>query len=252
MRCDLTTASETDINRSYTPQTNQETQSSGSSGTRRRKGVFDDDDDYFLRENRVSNEIHLGDYISSAIKEGLSTPEANALVQMGDFDGYIDHDKREFTPERPIRSLKRKGKKAHDEDEDQVEEESWPRGHVGGFNDFCKTFPPDRPVRKQKKSVCESEDMGKEIDLSQHHQVPDSTAEHKKLIATEKKEADKQKKESDRLKKEADKLKKAKPSLKRKPLVDDPSSSVQLKKRRKQDSNAKSVSESLLLNKIDL
>lgn len=158
-----------DINRSYTPQTNQETQSSGSSGTRRRKGVFDDEDDYFLRENRVSNEIHLGDYISSAIKEGLSTPEANALVQMSDFDKA-----REITPERPIRSLKRKGKKSYDDEEEQVEEEeSWPRGHVGGFSDFYKTFPPDRPVRKQKKSLCESEDMGEEIDLSQDHQVPD-------------------------------------------------------------------------------
>lgn len=165
---------ETDINRSYTPQTNQETQSSGSSGTRRRKGVFDDEDDYFLRENRVSNEIHLGDYISSAIKEGLSTPEANALAsKMNEFD-YNDRNKRDYTPERPVRSLKRRGKKSHDEEEEQVEEESWPRGHVGGFNDFYKTFPPDRPVRKQKKSVCESEDMGEEIDLSQDHQVPDS------------------------------------------------------------------------------
>lgn len=155
---------ESGINRSYTPQTNQETQSSGSSGTRRRKGVFDDDDDYFLRENRISNEIHLGDYISSAIKEGLSSPEDNALVQMGKYEEFDeDFRKREFTPEKPTRSLKRKNKKNR-ESEEPNDEEVWHREDVGSFNDYYKTFPPDRPIRKQKKSLCE-EDDGEEIQL---------------------------------------------------------------------------------------
>lgn len=158
---------ETDINRSYTPQTNQETQSSGSSGTRRRKGVFDDEDDYFLRENRISNEIHIGDYISSAIKEGLSSPEDNALVQMGRYEEYEGDEKREFTPEKPTRSLKRKNKKNRDEEVN--DEEDWKRGNVKSY-DIYKTFPPDRPTRKQKKSLCEDEDLGDEIDL---HQLPD-------------------------------------------------------------------------------
>lgn len=163
---------ETDINRSYTPQTNQETQSSGSSGTRRRKGVFDDEDDYFLRENRISNEIHLGDYISSAIKEGLSSPEDNALVQMGSYEDYTGEDNHDQIPDKPIRSLKRKPKKYRDEEEEVIDdEETWPRPNSGKFNDFYKTFPPDRPTRKEKKSVCEDED---EIDLSEDHQVPDS------------------------------------------------------------------------------
>lgn len=153
---------ESGINRSYTPQTNQETQSSGSSGTRRRKGVFDDDDDYFLRENRISNEIHLGDYISSAIKEGLSTPEDNALVQMGKYEEFEDEYKtREFTPEKPTRSLKRKNKK-NLEGNEVVDDEDWQRDDVGGFDDYYKAFPPGRPVRKQKKSLCDDEDFNDE------------------------------------------------------------------------------------------
>lgn len=147
---------QSNINRSYTPQTNQETQSSGSSA--RRKGEeFDEEDDYFLRENRLSNEIHIGDYISTAIKEGLSSPEDNALAHMGRYDQY--DQKREFTPERPIRSLKRKNKKNEEETE------------VKKFDVFYKTYPP-KPVRRQRKSLCEDED--EEIDLSQDHEVPDS------------------------------------------------------------------------------
>lgn len=150
---------ESDINRSYTPQTNQETQSSGSSG--RRKGVFDDEDDYFLRDNRISNEIHIGDYISSAIREGLSTPDNNALVQMGDdYSGEIKH---ELTPEKPIRSLKCKNKK-NLEDQPREERET--------FNDFYKTFPPDRPIRKERTSLYEEED----IDLSEDRQALGSYA----------------------------------------------------------------------------
>lgn len=156
---------ESGINRSYTPQTNQETQSSGSSGTRRRKGVFDDEDDYFLRENRISNEIHLGDYISSAIKEGLSSPEANALVQMGKYEEFDEEfRKREFTPEKPTRSLKRKNKKNRESEEPN--EEVWHSNDNQAFNDYYKSFPPAAPTRKQKKSLCEDDDLGEEIDLN--------------------------------------------------------------------------------------
>lgn len=161
------------IVRSYTPQTNQETQSSGSSGTRRRKGVFDDDDEYFLRESRVTNEVHLGDYISSAIKEGLSTPEDNALAKMGNFDEYRDNDEREYTPDVPSRSLKQKTKRNREVEEQNIEDD-WKEEKKRGFNDFYKTFPPDRPMRKQKKSLCESEGLGEEIDLSEDRQEQDS------------------------------------------------------------------------------
>lgn len=164
---------ESGINRSYTPQTNQETQSSGSSGTRRQKGLFDDDDDYFLRENRVSNEIHIGDYISSAIKEGLSSPEDNALVQMGKYEEFDDDFKvRELTPEKPTRSLKRKNKKNR-ESEEPTEEELWHRNDETAFNDYYKSFPPDRPIRKEKKSLCEDDDLGEDIDLN-HDQLQGS------------------------------------------------------------------------------
>ena len=159
------TLEDADINRSYTPQTNQETQSSGSSGTRRRKGEFDDDDDYFLRENRVSHDIRIGDYISSAIKEGLSTPDNNALVQMGGFEDYHSEVKHELTPEKPTRSLKRKNKK--NLEEQPPEKEVAQRENVSSFDDFYKTFPPDRPTRKERYDDDEAVD---EIDLSESNQ----------------------------------------------------------------------------------
>lgn len=72
-----------DVIRSSTPKSNQETQSSGSSGTRRRRGYIDDEeeDDYFIREKMSSNLSREG-YIDSAIKEGLGSPDGNALAQM--------------------------------------------------------------------------------------------------------------------------------------------------------------------------
>jgi hypothetical protein len=126
-----------DVIRSSTPKSNQETQSSGSSGTRRRRGYIDDDEDeeYFMREQKISNNLSREGYIDSVLKEGLSTPEGNALAQMG--------DEHEFSPERPIRSLKRK-KKSDTEP---------PQDDEMHFNDYFKTFPPNRPTRKQQKSL---------------------------------------------------------------------------------------------------
>uniref|UniRef100_A0A182SH08 Uncharacterized protein n=1 Tax=Anopheles maculatus TaxID=74869 RepID=A0A182SH08_9DIPT len=76
--------------RSSTPYTNQECQSSGSSSVRRRKGVLEeiDDDEFFLRQKGISKDnIQMGEYISSAIKEGLSQPK-NALADMDRYDYY--------------------------------------------------------------------------------------------------------------------------------------------------------------------
>lgn len=131
-----------DIIRSSTPKSNQETQSSGSSGTRRRRGYIDDDEDedYFIREQKITSNLSREGYIDSALKEGLGMPEGNALAQMGD-----DH---EFSPERPIRSLKRKNK--HDIEQPHEEAEN--------FNDYFKTYPPHRPTRKQKSLSVEPND----------------------------------------------------------------------------------------------
>lgn len=123
-----------DIVRSSTPKSNQETQSSGSSGTRRRRGYIDDeeDEDYFMREQKLSGNLSREGYLDSALKEGLSTLEGNALAQMG--------DEHEFSPERPTRSLKRKKKSDIEPQEENLE----------NFNDYFKTYPPNRPTRKQK------------------------------------------------------------------------------------------------------
>lgn len=129
-----------DINRSFTPQTNQETQSSGSSGHRRRiaMGFDDDDEDYFLRDNRK---------LSHEIDGDLHATDDNALQQIGQ-EGF--ENQQNFIPDKPIRSLKRRNNKNNVED------------------DYFKTFPPSRPGRKSKRSesdVGNENDIDEEIDL---------------------------------------------------------------------------------------
>lgn len=171
-----------DANRSYTPQTNQETQSSGSSGTRRLKGVFDDEecDDYFSRKNiSVKEDHHIGDYISSAIKEGLSSPEENVLAHMGSYDSSSENV---ASPEKPTRSLKRDNKKKENinkkttdigkfyrtyptstksnqesfEDEHFKETEEAPDSFIDeDFNQSLEynRVPPTPPTRRRKKII---------------------------------------------------------------------------------------------------
>ncbi|KAG5678926.1 hypothetical protein PVAND_008547 [Polypedilum vanderplanki] len=144
-----------ELNRSCTPATNQETQSSGSSGTRRRRGYLDDDDEYFMREQQpIGTNIHSSDYIDSAIKEGLSEPDANALTQM-------DH---EYTPERPTRSLKRK--KKGEKRNQSVEREEIPE-------EYFRTYPPNRPTRREKKSIS----IEPEDEIPFHDEILDDTSE---------------------------------------------------------------------------
>lgn len=147
-----------DINRSSTPHTNQETQSSGSSGAMRRKGVIEeiDDDEFILRKKGISNDnIQIGEYISEAIKEGLSQPE-NGLAGIGHFDAYYPEEQ----PEKPQRSLRRKNKKNLDEPEDE---------------DHFSTFPPNRPTRKQKKYGDDEKEEEPQIEDEERNiqQVPD-------------------------------------------------------------------------------
>lgn len=138
--------------RSSTPKSNQETQSSGSSGTRRRRGYLDDDDEeYFIRDQKISS-----GYIDSAIKEGLSSPENNALTQ-------LDTDNREFLPEKPTRSLKRKKKQVEPQEEEQK------------FNSYFKTYPPHRPTRKQKSLSIEPND--EEEIIIEDQMIPDDTSD---------------------------------------------------------------------------
>ncbi|XP_035790835.1 uncharacterized protein LOC118466073 isoform X2 [Anopheles albimanus] len=119
--------------RSSTPYTNQECQSSGSSSVRRRKGVLEeiDDDEFFLRQKGISKDnIQMGEYISTAIKEGLSHPK-NALADMDRYD-YYDED---------TDGLRRYYQPSFESDDVSNRQD---------FTDSYRTFPPDRPNRKAK------------------------------------------------------------------------------------------------------
>ncbi|XP_055321149.1 uncharacterized protein LOC129577686 isoform X3 [Sitodiplosis mosellana] len=83
----------------------EETQSSGSSGDRRRTGVIEDidDDEFFLRQRGVSQDnAEISKYISSAIREGHASypyDENNA--------DFPDEEYQDFT-ERPRKPLRRR------------------------------------------------------------------------------------------------------------------------------------------------
>ncbi|XP_058120902.1 microtubule-associated protein futsch-like [Anopheles ziemanni] len=130
--------------RSSTPYTDKECQSSGSSSARRRKGVLEeiDDDEFFLRQKGISkDDIQMGEYISSAIKEGLSHPK-NALADMGRYDYYDEDQDRDG-----LRRYYQPSFESDDISNRQVDS-----------TDFYRTFPPDRPSRKGKKSTRDEDD----------------------------------------------------------------------------------------------
>ncbi|XP_055611430.1 trichohyalin isoform X1 [Uranotaenia lowii] len=143
--------------RSTTPYSNKECQSSGgSSGIRRRKGVLEeiDDDEFFLRQKGISKDnIQMGEYISTAIKEGLSTPK-NALAEMGRYDSYYDEDMD--ASERMSASGLRYYQPSFESD-DVSNKQSF-TDEFQRNAEFFKTFPPDRPSRKHKKSYNEEHD----------------------------------------------------------------------------------------------
>ncbi|XP_035914463.1 uncharacterized protein LOC118513144 isoform X1 [Anopheles stephensi] len=134
--------------RSSTPYTNQECQSSGSSSVRRRKGVLEeiDDDEFFLRQKGISKDnIQMGEYISSAIKEGLSQPK-NALADMDRYDYYDEELDREQD------GMRRYYQPSFESDDVSNQQNSYTDEYRGGkASDFYRTFPPDRPTRKPKK-----------------------------------------------------------------------------------------------------
>ncbi|XP_062708057.1 titin isoform X3 [Aedes albopictus] len=143
--------------RSTTPYSNKECQSSGSSGIRRRKGVIEeiDDDEFFLRQKGISKDnIQMGEYISSAIKEGLSTPK-NALAEMGRYDAYYDDEadasERMSMEYRAEHGAGGRYYQPSVESDDVSNKQSF-TDEFRKQADFFKTFPPDRPMRKHKKS----------------------------------------------------------------------------------------------------
>lgn len=70
----------------------EETQSSGSSGDRRRTGVIEDidDDEFFLRQRGVSQDnVQISQFLSSAIREDLASSPRNTLAYS---DENFNHD----------------------------------------------------------------------------------------------------------------------------------------------------------------
>ncbi|XP_053666760.1 uncharacterized protein LOC128715867 [Anopheles marshallii] len=136
--------------RSSTPYTNQECQSSGSSSVRRRKGVLEeiDDDEFFLRQKGISKDnIQMGEYISSAIKEGLSQPK-NALADLDRYDYYDEELDRDQD------GMRRYYQPSFESDDVSNQQSSFTDEYRSGKGaDFYRTFPPDRPNRKPKKAT---------------------------------------------------------------------------------------------------
>ncbi|XP_065077200.1 uncharacterized protein LOC135700598 isoform X1 [Ochlerotatus camptorhynchus] len=158
--------------RSTTPYSNKECQSSGSSGIRRRKGVIEeiDDDEFFLRQKGISKDnIQMGEYISSAIKEGLSTPK-NALAEMGRYDSYFD-DEADASERMSMEYRAEQGAGGRyyqpSLESDDISNKQSFTDEFRKQADFYKTFPPDRPMRKHKKSYNDEQ-----YDEDDHQKVP--------------------------------------------------------------------------------
>ncbi|GAB0099871.1 hypothetical protein DMENIID0001_157620 [Sergentomyia squamirostris] len=106
-----------------------------------RAGVIEqiDDDEFFLRSKGISQDnIQIGEYISSAIREGLTTP-MNTLAQVGRYSPYYDEDV-DLNSE-PIDygyDVPKKPRRVRD------------RGSLDN-EDFLETYPPpSKPMRKHK------------------------------------------------------------------------------------------------------
>ncbi|XP_055702484.1 uncharacterized protein LOC129801446 isoform X3 [Phlebotomus papatasi] len=107
-----------------------------------RKGVIEqiDDDEFFLRSKGISQDnIQIGEYISSAIREGLTTP-MNTLAQVGRYSPYYDEDV-DLNSE-PIDygyDIPKKPRRVRDRDRSSLENE-----------EYFGTYPPTKPIRKHR------------------------------------------------------------------------------------------------------
>lgn len=132
---------------------NEETQSSGSSSHRRRAGVIEeiDDDEFFLRRRGISQDnIEIGQFISSAIRQGLENPPANALGEIDNYQRYFDenyninNDQDDYGYDEPPTKPKRFNKHFNKslESEEFNQEQSFDDG-----NEYYRDRPPRQPKR---------------------------------------------------------------------------------------------------------
>lgn len=143
-----------------------------------RRGVLEeiDDDQFFLRKKGISEDnIQMGEYISSAIREGLMDP-VNVLAQMGQYDDYhLDEEEMRYLEEiqkqgsdfqleldshlMPNKPGRRHKKQSSEEVSDEhvnkwtpikdIDEDSVEISH----GDFSRFVPPTPPKRRKKRNA---------------------------------------------------------------------------------------------------
>lgn len=147
--------------RDLTPLTNQETQSSGSSGLLRREGVLEeiDDDEFYLRKRGISEgNVQISEYISSALRDGLSAPPMNTLAQVGLLQRSFDDDDPNISGEK----LNFEYATEDHRFDKSFESDDMPR-YDNEF-DYNKNYfgtvpPPRRPLRSKQYSQDSREDQ---------------------------------------------------------------------------------------------
>lgn len=157
-----------------------ETQSSGSSSNRRRKGVIEeiDDDEFYLRKKGISqDDIQLGRYISSAIRDGSEAPSATQLRQYDDryYDDYDNsneqvggYDGYDVPPTKPrrVKDFEKSLESEEFNQDDQMGYDNEDFPHHSQSVDYGKTFPPNRPLRRIRQPYSEDREPDYE------HEVP--------------------------------------------------------------------------------
>uniref|UniRef100_A0A336LZ64 CSON005822 protein n=1 Tax=Culicoides sonorensis TaxID=179676 RepID=A0A336LZ64_CULSO len=143
-----------------------------------RRGVLEeiDDDQFFLRKKGISEDnIQMGEYISSAIREGLMDP-VNVLAQMGQFDDYqLDEDEIRYLQEiekqgsdfqleldeklLPYKPGRRQKKQSSEEISDDQQGKWEPIKDIDedsielSNRDFSRFVPPTPPKRRKKRNA---------------------------------------------------------------------------------------------------
>lgn len=154
-----------------------ETQSSGSSSNRRRKGVIEeiDDDEFYLRKKGISqDDIQMGMYISSAIRDQSADP-----ITQKRFNDRFNYDQDEFNsnegfegydrlpPTKPVRV--KDFEKSLESSEFNMDNDRYIDDHTDYLQhhqslDYGKAFPPNRPLRRRVRQLYSEE--------RDEHQVP--------------------------------------------------------------------------------
>lgn len=159
-------------------ESNVETQSSGSSSRRRRTGTIEelDDDEFYLRSKGISeDDIQMGEYISSVIRDGLQDPSPNALERMGSYDRYYDDNFNissssnrrneelgyDVPPSKPKRFTKNSFNKSLESDDFSQGLDS--RQSLDDPPEYYRS-DPDRPPRRTVKRY--ESDMSDELPVS--------------------------------------------------------------------------------------